>query len=70
MGALDMVRVSTMKGGYTGAIKVAHLAEAFGMRAQVHGYDPTLCAAIPNNDYAEILGVPPVSVRGDFGAMR
>jgi len=55
MRALDMVRVSTRKGGYTGAMKTAHLAESFGMRAQVHGYDPHLCAAIPNNDYAEIL---------------
>ena len=36
--ALDMVRVSAgFKGGITGAMKVAHLAESFGMRAQVHG---------------------------------
>ena len=53
--ALDMVRISTAKGGYTGALKIAHLAESFGMRAQVHGADPHLCAAVPNNDYCEIL---------------
>ena len=36
--ALDMMRTSAhYKGGITGAIKVAHLAESFGMRAQVHG---------------------------------
>lgn len=62
--ALDMVRVSTAKGGYTGAIKVAHLAEAFGMRAQVHGYDRHLCAAIPNNDYAEILVIDTEQIAG------
>jgi L-alanine-DL-glutamate epimerase-like enolase superfamily enzyme len=57
--ALDMMRVSSaFKGGITGAIKVAHLAESFGMRAQVHGGGhPNLqiCAAIPNNDYFEAL---------------
>jgi L-alanine-DL-glutamate epimerase-like enolase superfamily enzyme len=53
--ALDMVRISAGKGGYTGALKIAHMAESFGMRAQVHGADPHLCAAVPNNDYCEIL---------------
>lgn len=53
--ALDMMRLSLNKCGYTGAIKVAHLAEACGMRAQVHGWDMHLCAAVPNNDYIEIL---------------
>ncbi len=57
--ALDMMRVSgRYKGGVTGAVKVAHLAEAFGMRAQVHGggyVNLHLCAAIPNNDYYEEL---------------
>jgi len=46
------------KGGFTGAMKVAHLAESFGMRAQVHGMgwaNAQLCAAIPNNDYYEQL---------------
>jgi L-alanine-DL-glutamate epimerase-like enolase superfamily enzyme len=57
--AVDMMRVSSRyKGGITGAIKVAHLAESFGMRAQVHGQGYAnlhLCAAIPNNDYYEEL---------------
>jgi len=57
--ALDMIRTSVgFKGGFTGAIKVAHLAESFGMRAQVHGmgwHNAQLCAAIPNNDYYEQL---------------
>lgn len=56
-GALDMVRTSAyFKGGITGAVKVAHLAESFGMRAQVHGVGHAnlhLCAALPNNDYYE-----------------
>lgn len=33
--ALDMVRISRGKGGYTGVLKLAHMAEAFGMRAPV-----------------------------------
>lgn len=57
--ALDMLRISTvMKGGITGAMKIAHTADSFGMRAQVHGMGPAnaiLCAAIQNNDYYEQL---------------
>jgi len=57
MGALDMLRTNpTFKGGMTGALKVAHLAESFGMKAQVHGMgygQAHLSAAIPNNDYYE-----------------
>jgi L-alanine-DL-glutamate epimerase-like enolase superfamily enzyme len=57
--ALDMVRIGAKnKGGITGSVKIAHLAESFGMRAQVHsgGYaNLHLCAAIPNNDYFEII---------------
>jgi L-alanine-DL-glutamate epimerase-like enolase superfamily enzyme len=59
MEALDMVRTSTFyKGGLTGAIKIAHLAEAHGIKAQVHGMglgNAHLCAAIPNNDFYEQL---------------
>jgi len=59
--ALDMVRTSVgSKAGFTGAIKIAHTAESFGMRAQVHGggwANAHLCAAIPNNDYYEELVV-------------
>lgn len=66
--ALDMMRTSThYKGGLTGAIKVAHLAESFGMRAQVHGGGPPnahLCAAIPNNDYYEVLVINAKQIKG------
>lgn len=59
MRALDMMRTNPQyKGGMTGALKVAHLAESHGMRAQVHGMglaQAHLSAAIPNNDYYEQL---------------
>ena len=75
MGALDMMRTSSFyKGGITGAIKVAHLAESHGMRAQVHGMGPAnaqLCAAIVNNDYYEQLVFGPEHIAGlaDMGAL-
>jgi L-alanine-DL-glutamate epimerase-like enolase superfamily enzyme len=57
--ALDMMRTSTFyKGGITGALKIAHLAEAHSIKAQVHGMglpNAQLCAAIPNNDFYEQL---------------
>jgi len=66
--ALDMVRTgAAYKGGITGAIKVAHLAESFGMRAQVHGgghENLHLCAAIPNNDYYEEIVINEPDIRG------
>ena len=66
--ALDMVRTSAaFKGGITGAMKVAHLAESFGMRAQVHGggYENAhICAAIPNNDYYEELVIDGQQIKG------
>jgi L-alanine-DL-glutamate epimerase-like enolase superfamily enzyme len=66
--ALDMMRVSTaFKGGITGALKVAHLAESFGMRAQVHGggyANLHICAAIPNNDYYEELVINTEQIKG------
>jgi L-alanine-DL-glutamate epimerase-like enolase superfamily enzyme len=59
MKALDMIRTSSFyKGGITGALKIAHLAESHGLRAQVHGMgiaNAHLCAAIPNNDFYEQL---------------
>jgi L-alanine-DL-glutamate epimerase-like enolase superfamily enzyme len=59
MGALDMMRTSSFyKGGITGAMKIAHLAEAHAMKAQVHGMgmaNAHICAAIPNNDFYEQL---------------
>ncbi len=58
-GALDMMRTNPeMKGGITGALKIAHLAESHGMKAQVHGMgvgQAHICGAIPNNDYYEQL---------------
>lgn len=66
--AVDMMRVSVgFKGGFTGAMKVAHLAESFGMRAQVHGGglgNAHLCAAIPNNDYYEQLIIDTEQIKG------
>src|SRR5438876_1775321 len=63
-----MMRTSAhYKGGITGAMKVAHLAESFGMRAQVHGggyANAHLCAAIPNNDYYEELVINTEQIRG------
>jgi L-alanine-DL-glutamate epimerase-like enolase superfamily enzyme len=58
-GACDMVRTSThYKGGITGALRVAHLADAFQMTAEVHGGGPPnlqICLAIRNNSYYETL---------------
>jgi L-alanine-DL-glutamate epimerase-like enolase superfamily enzyme len=58
-GAADMVRTSThYKGGITGGLRVAHLAEAFNMRAEVHGGglpNIHLACAIPNTTYYESL---------------
>jgi L-alanine-DL-glutamate epimerase-like enolase superfamily enzyme len=58
-GALDMVRTSSFyKGGVTGALKIAHLAESHAVKAQVHGMgmpNAHICAAIPNNDFYEQL---------------
>jgi len=57
--ALDMTRASSFyKGGITGAMKIAHLSDAHGMRCQVHGMglaNAQLCAAIRHNDYYEQL---------------
>ena len=57
--ACDIMRTSThYKAGFTGGIKVAHLAESFGMNAEVHGEGHTnlhLCLAIPNCTYYEDL---------------
>ncbi len=70
-GALDMTRVSShYKGGFTGAMKIAHLSESFGMRAQVHGMgfeNAQICAAILNNDYYEQLVINEDQIRGLSG---
>ena len=66
--ALDMVRVSSFyKGGFTGSMKVAHLGESHGMRAQVHGMgleNAQICAAISNNDYYEQLVMNEEQIKG------
>jgi L-alanine-DL-glutamate epimerase-like enolase superfamily enzyme len=58
-GAADMVRTSVhYKGGITGAMRVAHLADAFQMTAEVHGGGPAnlqIGLAIRNNSYYESL---------------
>ena len=58
-GAADMVRTSYFyKGGITGALRVAHLADSFQLSAEVHGMgeeNTHLCLAIRNNHYYESL---------------
>jgi len=53
------VRASTqLRGGFTGAMRTAHLADAYHLRAEVHGSEiPNrhLCMAIPNTTYYESL---------------
>ena len=67
-GALDMMRTNPdMKAGLTGALKIAHLAECHGMKAQVHGMgvgQAHLCGAIRNNDYYEQLVISSQQIRG------
>lgn len=49
---------TTLRGGITGAMRTAHLADAFRLRAEVHGSDiPNhhLCMAISNTTYYESL---------------
>jgi L-alanine-DL-glutamate epimerase-like enolase superfamily enzyme len=57
--ATDLVRTSThYKGGFTGGLRVAHIADAFHMRAEVHGGglpNLHLACAIPNTTYYESL---------------
>jgi L-alanine-DL-glutamate epimerase-like enolase superfamily enzyme len=56
-GATDVLRTSAeYKGGITGALRIAHLADAFGMYAEVHGEGlPSihLSCAFPNTRYYE-----------------
>jgi L-alanine-DL-glutamate epimerase-like enolase superfamily enzyme len=58
-GCATFVRTSAkFKGGLTGAMRIAHLADSFRLRAEVHGGGPTsvhLCMAIPNTTYYESL---------------
>jgi L-alanine-DL-glutamate epimerase-like enolase superfamily enzyme len=58
-GCATFVRVSTeLKGGFTGAMRIAHLADSFRLRAEPHGptiYARHLCMAISNCTYYESL---------------
>ncbi|MEV6012963.1 enolase C-terminal domain-like protein [Streptomyces sp. NPDC051976] len=58
-GAATAVRTSTfLRGGVTGALRTAHLAESYLMRAEVHGgglLHTHLCMAIANTTYYESL---------------
>lgn len=56
--ATDFVRVNpTLDMGITGAMKIAHLAEAFGLDAEMHGSGPAqrhCMAAMRNTNYYEL----------------
>ena len=58
-GACDRLRTSWYeKGGLTGALKTASLAESFEMQTDVHGDDLAslhLACALPNSSYVEVL---------------
>jgi L-alanine-DL-glutamate epimerase-like enolase superfamily enzyme len=58
-GCATFVRTSAgFKAGFTGALRIAHLAEAFGLRAEVHGgglVHAQLALTIPNTTYYESL---------------
>jgi L-alanine-DL-glutamate epimerase-like enolase superfamily enzyme len=58
-GCASFVRTSAgLRGGITGAMRTAHLADAFRLRAEVHGGGATavhLCMAISNTTYYESL---------------
>lgn len=63
-GAVDIVRTGVhFKDGITGALRIAHLADAFGLRAEIHGGGAAnlhLACAIPNTTYYEVIvaGLP------------
>ncbi len=58
-GCATFVRTSAgLRGGLTGGLRTAHLADAFRMRAEVHGggiVNMHLCMAIQNTTYYESL---------------
>ena len=67
-----MVRTSThYKGGITGGLRVAHLADAFNMRAEVHGgglANLALACAIPNTTWYEtFIYSNPIDVEAGIG---
>jgi L-alanine-DL-glutamate epimerase-like enolase superfamily enzyme len=65
-GAADMVRTGVEYRGVTGALRVAHLADAFHMNAEVHGSGLAnlhVALAIRNNSFYETLVVSnPIAV--------
>jgi L-alanine-DL-glutamate epimerase-like enolase superfamily enzyme len=69
-GSVSFVRASVdLRGGFTGAMRTAHLADAFRLRAEPHGPLMTsrhLCMAISNATYYESIvhGNPVVRERG------
>lgn len=69
-GCASYVRTSVdFKGGFTGAARIAHLADAFRIRAEVHGGGPAsahLCMALPNTTYYESLVTTNPVVREDL----
>jgi L-alanine-DL-glutamate epimerase-like enolase superfamily enzyme len=58
-GCATYLRTSAvLRGGITGALRIAHLADAYRLRAEVHGNTISarhLCMTIPNTTYYESL---------------
>ena len=58
-GCASAVRTgSTFKGGITGSMRIAHLADSYLLRAEIHGGglpNTHLCMAIPNTTFYESL---------------
>jgi L-alanine-DL-glutamate epimerase-like enolase superfamily enzyme len=58
-GCASYVRMGTLyKGGFTGALRIAHTADSFRLRAEAHGGGQPnlhLCMAVPNTTYYESL---------------
>ena len=69
-GCATFVRTSVdLRGGFTGAMRTAHLADAYRLRAEPHGNTLTcrhLCMAISNSTYYESL-VSSNPVRREWG---
>lgn len=66
-GCASAVRASTtLRGGFTGAMRTAHLADAYLLRAEVHGGGMTsrhLCMSISNTTYYESFIDSPTVMR-------
>lgn len=64
-GGTDVVRVDAeYDGGITGALKIAHAAEGFGLDVEIHGPGPVhrhLMAALRNTNYYEMSLVHPLT---------